>query len=105
MNARSGRRNVVGHAPGSAVRSYLVGSLFLLSGVSLFFGMALAAIYALRAFVLPLPWLDIPWMRALHGTLNAFGFGLCSMLAWRSVTDKNTKRDSASESAAGDAHG
>lgn len=59
--------------------------LFAVAGVCLFFGVALAAIYASRAFVAPLPWLDIPWMRALHGTVNAFGFGLCGVLAWRRV--------------------
>ena len=62
-------------------------ALFLISGLSLAFGMLLAAIYATRAFILPLPWLDVPWMRALHGTANALGFGFCGVLAWRrSVT-------------------
>ncbi len=58
-------------------------TLFFVAGASLFFGMLLAEIYALRVFALPLPWLDIPWMRALHGTANALGFGLCGVLAWR----------------------
>lgn len=49
------------------------------AGVALFLGMVLAAAYALRVG----PWLGLPQMRALHGTINAFGFGLCGLLAWR----------------------
>lgn len=49
------------------------------SGVSLFFGMVLAGAYATRGA----PWLDIPQMRALHGTINAVGFALCGLIAWR----------------------
>ena len=33
-------------------------------------------------FYLPLEWLSIPWMRALHGTVNVFGFGLAGVAAW-----------------------
>lgn len=69
---------------------WITRGLFAVAGVALFFGVALAAIYASRAFVAPLPWLDIPWMRALHGTVNAFGFGLCGVLAWRRVTGTNS---------------
>jgi hypothetical protein len=29
------------------------------------------------------PWLGIPQMRMLHGTVNAIGFGLGGVLAWR----------------------
>lgn len=54
------------------------------AAVSLWFSMALAAMYGGR-FFLPVPWLDIPWMRALHGSANALGFGLCGMWAWRRV--------------------
>lgn len=57
--------------------------LFVVAGVSLLFGMSLAGIYACRSLMLPLPWLDVPWMRALHGTANALGFGLCGLFAWR----------------------
>ncbi len=49
------------------------------AGVALFFGMVLAGAYALRA----VPWLGIPQMRLLHGTINAIGFGLGGVLAWR----------------------
>jgi hypothetical protein len=30
----------------------------------------------------PLPWLDIPWMRALHGTANALGFTVPALVGW-----------------------
>ena len=53
------------------------------AGVSLFLGMVLATLYALRASVLGVPWLGLPQMRLLHGTINAIGFGLCGVLAWR----------------------
>jgi hypothetical protein len=55
------------------------------AGVSLFLGMMFAAIYAARAFVGPAPWLGIPQMRMLHGTINAIGFALCGVIAWRAV--------------------
>jgi hypothetical protein len=57
--------------------------LLTIAGVSLFIGMVLAGLYAMRAFVAPFPGLGIPQMRMLHGTLNAIGFGLCGVLAWR----------------------
>ncbi len=53
------------------------------AGVSLFFGMVLAALYAIRSSVVLVPGLGIPQMRMLHGTLNAIGFGLGGVLAWR----------------------
>jgi diphthamide biosynthesis methyltransferase len=55
------------------------------SGVSLFFAMTLAGLYAIRPLALPFPWLDLPAMRMAHGTLNALGFGLCGVLGWRGV--------------------
>lgn len=62
---------------------WLARGLFFVAGCALFYGMLLAGLYASRAFFAPLPWLDLPWMRALHGTANALGFGLCGVLAWR----------------------
>jgi hypothetical protein len=55
---------------------------WVLAGASLAVGMTLAALYGVRGFFAPWPWLDIPWMRALHGTVNAIGFGLFGTLAW-----------------------
>lgn len=44
----------------------------MIAGISLFFSMSLALGYALR-FYFPLDFLQIPAMRALHGTANALG--------------------------------
>jgi hypothetical protein len=64
--------------------------LWSVAGTSLLFGMSLALLYAARAYGLPLRWLDIPWMRALHGTANALGFALCAMIGWWiSLTSKS----------------
>lgn len=51
------------------------------AGVSLLFSMALACLYGGRWF-LSVPWLDIPWMRALHGSANALGCGVVGLAAW-----------------------
>lgn len=53
---------------------------FLLSGLSLFIAMLLALGYGLH-LVLPGMALSMPQMWALHGSLNAFGFGLLGLLA------------------------
>lgn len=53
------------------------------AGATLFLAMVLAAAYALRAAVPVAPWLGLPQMRLLHGSLNALGFGLAGVLAWR----------------------
>lgn len=54
---------------------------FIVAGLSLLAGMVLAGLYGSR-FFLSVPWLDIPWMRALHGSLNAFGFSLAGIVGW-----------------------
>ena len=63
-------------------RSVAVRCLWVAAGCSLFAGMLLSALYGVRGYFAPWPWLDIPWMRALHGTVNAIGFGGCGTLAW-----------------------
>jgi hypothetical protein len=55
---------------------------FVVSGVSLLVAMLLALGFGLR-YVFPNLALTMPQMWAIHGTLNAFGFGLCGILAWR----------------------
>lgn len=55
---------------------------FVISGASLFAAMVLALGFGLR-YVIPNFALTMPQMWAIHGTLNAFGFGLCGVLAWR----------------------
>jgi YndJ-like protein len=64
-------------------------ALWLVAGLSLGAGMTLALLYGVRHFFHPFPWLDLPWMRALHGSLNALGFGLCGVAGWHRV-GKNT---------------
>uniref|UniRef100_UPI00404B6F50 YndJ family protein n=1 Tax=Cephaloticoccus sp. TaxID=1985742 RepID=UPI00404B6F50 len=56
--------------------------LWTVAGLSLAGGMLLVGLYASRGYFAVMPWLDIPWMRALHGTLNALGFSLAALLAW-----------------------
>lgn len=63
----------------------LVRRLWLVAGLALTGSMILAGMYGFRTYV-PLPWLDIPWMRAWHGTGNALGFGLAGMIGWSLVT-------------------
>lgn len=63
------------------------------AGASLFFGMVLAALYAMRSITQPFPWIGIPQMRAIHGTVNALGFGLCGLLGWRAMMASAPKRE------------
>ncbi len=63
--------------------SLLIRAGFMISGVSLFAAMLLALGFGLR-YVMPNFALTMPQMWMIHGTLNAFGFGLCGILAWRS---------------------
>lgn len=51
--------------------------LFLCLGT----GMILALLYGWRSYF-PLPFLSIPWMYALHGTLNTLGVGVFGILVW-----------------------
>jgi len=60
---------------------------FLISGLSLFIAMLLALGFGLR-YLIPSLALPMPQMWAIHGSLNAFGFGLFGMLAWREQTTK-----------------
>jgi hypothetical protein len=62
-------------------RPRLIRAVWFLVAASLATGMVLAAMYGSR-FYLPLAWLDIPWMRAVHGTINALGFGLAGLASW-----------------------
>ena len=57
-----------------------------LSGLGLFLclgtGMILALLYGWRNYF-PLPFLSIPWMYALHGTMNTLGVGVFGILVYR----------------------
>ena len=55
--------------------------LWSIAGVSLGASMVLAILYGCRHS--QVPWLDIPHMRALHGTANALGFALCGLVGAR----------------------
>ncbi len=63
---------------------------FITSGASLLAAMLLALGFGLRC-VFPNLALTMPQMWAIHGTLNAFGFGMCGILAWRGVGLRNTE--------------
>ncbi len=58
--------------------------LFLCLGT----GMILALLYGWRNYF-PLPFLSIPWMYALHGTLNTLGVGVFGILVWNKTLLNN----------------
>lgn len=61
----------------------LTRTLLIVSGASLFFGMAFGAAYAVRgSFALGLA---APQMHLIHGSVLAFGFGLAGVLGWRGL--------------------
>lgn len=62
--------------------------LFGIAGLCLAAGMGLAFLYGIRPFW-PTAGLNIPWMRALHGSLNGFGFGLTAVVGWYFWMKKN----------------
>jgi YndJ-like protein len=52
-------------------------------------GMILALLYGWRSYF-PLPFLSIPWMYALHGTLNTLGVGVFGILIYqKTLADNN----------------
>lgn len=61
--------------------AHWVRASFALSGASLLAAMILALGFGLR-HVFPHLALTMPQMWATHGSLNAFGFGLCGLVAW-----------------------
>lgn len=62
----------------------LIGSLCLLSG------MVLAILYGWR-YYFPLPFLSIPWMYAVHGSLNVLGVGLLITSYWLTGVFENNE--------------
>jgi len=59
-----------------------IGGLHLFHGwKALGIGMGLALLYGWRHYF-PIPMINIPFMYALHGSLNALGFALPASLAW-----------------------
>jgi hypothetical protein len=59
----------------------LTQKLWFLGGFCLFLGMILAFCYAIRPLY-PLSILTIPFMQAVHGSLNALGFGTLILLGF-----------------------
>lgn len=55
--------------------------LWLIGGVCLILAMVLAFLYAMRT-ILALEFLSMSFMQAIHGTLNALGFGTLVLLGW-----------------------
>ena len=74
--ATAGLQVAVALCPG---RCWPARGLLVLSSVALVGTMLLAALYGLRPYH-NLAWLDIPWMRAWHGTGNALGACLCGVV-------------------------
>lgn len=58
------------------------GGLWMLCGLALMIGMSLAFLYGWRYYY-SISFLSIPWMYAVHGTLNAIGFAIPGILGWR----------------------
>jgi hypothetical protein len=55
-----------------------------LGGAALLVTMPLAAGYA-TGTAFGIPFLDVPAMAAVHGTLNVLGFAIPSMIGWSEV--------------------
>lgn len=62
--------------------------VWLLGSLCLLLGMFLALAYAWRPFY-PLAFLSIPWMYAVHGTLNALGVGVFLLSGWYRMEESN----------------
>lgn len=63
---------------------------FVISGASLLLAMLMALGFGLR--LLNPAWaLPMPQMWAIHGSLNAFGFGLCGVLSWRALVARSSE--------------
>jgi hypothetical protein len=65
--------------------------LFIIGGFSLLLGMILAFFYALRP-IFSISFLTIPTMQAIHGSLNALGFGTLTLFGF--AIDSTTKAHS-----------
>ena len=66
---------------GISERSNSYAKWWVLAGLALIIGMLLALCYGWRAYY-PIPMLSIPFMYALHGTLNAIGFAIPAIIGW-----------------------
>lgn len=66
----------------------LTRTLLIVSGASLFVGLAFGAAYAVRGSVAL--GLASPQMHLIHGSVLAFGFGLAGVLGWRGMAARAT---------------
>lgn len=62
-------------------KTWRVRVFWMTGGICLMLGMTLAFFYALRHIIM-IDWLTIPHMQAIHGSLNALGFGTLMLLGW-----------------------
>lgn len=68
----------------ASVTAVLPKAMMLASSAALATAMTLASLYAVGQWF-GTPWLDIPFMLRVHGCLQAFGFALPALLAWRLI--------------------
>lgn len=68
-------------------RTEKFGWAWMLCGSALMGGMTLAFLYGWR-YYFPISFLSIPWMYAVHGTLNAVGFAIPGVMGWRNFKAK-----------------
>lgn len=74
-----------------AKRPPLARALLTVSGASVFLAMLLAGAYAIGNVTSA--WtITIPEMIAVHGSLNALGFGLCGLIGWRLSIDNDERK-------------
>ncbi len=64
----------------SRPKSFAVKFLLVTAGASLIAGMSLAFLYGWRHYY-PISQLSIPWMYAVHGTLNSIGFAVPALIS------------------------
>ena len=69
-------------------RQEIYGVFWGVGGFALLGGMTLAFLYGMR-YIFVIPFLSIPWMYAVHGTLNAIGFALPTLIGWYLFFKKN----------------
>lgn len=71
-------------------------ALWSVAGLSLAASMVLSILDGVR-FYGGIAGLDIPWMRATHGTANAFGFALLGLIAWSLAPDERAPGQAVSD--------
>lgn len=78
-------------------RPPIVRALWCVAGLALAGSMVLSILYGVR-FYGGIAGLDIPWMRATHGTANAFGFALLGLIVWSLVPSERASNRYCGES-------